>query len=92
MAIIPAANLDIFALFSDSVLEISEGTKVSTNIILKYSQNDKSYTRKYAASIDMYDRNAITWDDDRKVAAFVTAKDPSVKMGTEVLFRQRAYY
>ncbi len=28
--------------------------------------------------MDMYDRNAITWDDDRKAAAFVTAKDPAV--------------
>lgn len=71
-------TLDIYALFSDSVLEITEGTKVSTNVILKYIQKDKDYTRKYVASMDIYDRNAITWDDDRKAAAFVTAKDPAV--------------
>ena len=26
----------------------------------------------------MLDRNAITWDDDSKAAAFISAKDPSV--------------
>ena len=26
----------------------------------------------------MWDRNAVTWDDDSKVAAFVTAKDPAI--------------
>jgi len=28
--------------------------------------------------VRLYDRNATTWDDDSKVAAFVTAKDPAV--------------
>lgn len=71
-------KIDIFALFSDSVLDNTEGTKVSTNVILKYTQKNKTYTRKYVSSMDIYDRNAITWDDDRKAAAFVTAKDPVV--------------
>ncbi len=71
-------DLDLYALFSDSVLDITEGTKVSTNIILKYTHKGKSNTRKYVVSMDIYDRNAITWDDDRKAAAFVTAKDPAV--------------
>lgn len=73
-----STDFDIYALFSDSVLDITEGTKVSTNVILKYTQKGKGHTRKYVASMDMYDRNTITWDDDRKAAAFVTAKDPAV--------------
>ncbi len=35
--------------------------------------------RKYVTSMDMYDRNAITWDDDRKMAAFVTPADNVVR-------------
>jgi len=73
-----SADFDIYALFSDSVLDITEGTKVSANVIIKYTQRGREYARKYVASMDMYDRNAITWDDDRKAAAFVTAKDPAV--------------
>ncbi|HAK45532.1 MAG TPA: hypothetical protein DCO79_06390, partial [Spirochaeta sp.] len=73
-----SANFDIFGLFSDSVLDITEGTKVSANVILKYTYKKKETSRKYTVSMDMYDRNAITWDDDRKAAAFVTAKDPAI--------------
>ncbi len=32
-----SADFDIYALFSDSVLDITEGTKVSANIIIKYT-------------------------------------------------------
>ena len=35
-------------------------------------------TKTETATIQMYDRNAMTWDDNRKVASFVTAKDPVV--------------
>lgn len=72
------ADLDIYALFTEAVLNITEGTKVSTNLILNYTYKGKDYARKYVVSMDMYDRNAITWDDDEKAAAFVTAKDPAV--------------
>ncbi len=71
-------TVNLYALFSDSVLEITEGTKVSSKIILNYSLGDKRFTVERTAVLDIYDRNATTWDDNRKAAAFVTAKDPSV--------------
>ena len=71
-------EVDLYALFSDSVLEITEGTKVSARITLEYTLKDESYSREYVETLRMYDRNALTWDDDRKAAAFVTAKDPLV--------------
>ncbi len=71
-------TVNLYALFSDSVLEITEGTKVSCKIILNYSTEDKKYTLERTAVLDIYDRNATTWDDNRKAAAFVTAKDPSI--------------
>jgi len=71
-------TIDLYALFSDSVLEITEGTKVSAKISYSYTFKGKSYTGEYTDALDIYDRNATTWDDNRKAAAFVTAKDPSV--------------
>ncbi len=47
-------------------------------MILKYTKGNKQKTKKYVVSMDMENRNAIIWDDDRKVSAFVTAKDPAV--------------
>ena len=51
---------------------------MSANVIVRYTEKGKQYARKYAVSMDLYGRNAITWDDNRKAAAFVTAKDPAV--------------
>ncbi len=72
------SNIEINALFTDRILEITEGTKVSAEITVEFTMKDARYLDSYIETIRVYDRNAITWDDDRKAAAFVTAKDPSV--------------
>ena len=68
-------TVNLYALFSDSVLEITEGTKVSAKILLSYTLGNKKCTLERTAVLDIYDRNATTWDDNRKAAAFVTAKE-----------------
>jgi len=73
-----AAEVDLYALFTDDVLNITEGTKVSAKIVLEYSLTGKSYSNDYIETLSMYGRNSLAWDDDRKAAAFVTAKDPIV--------------
>jgi len=72
------AAVELNALFNNKVLEITEGTKVAAEITYEYTLRGKKYTNKYTETIRIFDRNATTWDDDRKAAAFVTAKDPSV--------------
>lgn len=70
--------IDLIALFTNAVLEITEGTKVASEITLSYKQGDTKYQDIKTETIQMHYRNAMTWDDDRKAAAFVTAKDPAV--------------
>lgn len=70
--------LELFALFNKKVLEISEAETLSVRIDINYSAGSKNYSDTIIQSIRLNDRNAITWDDDRKVAAFVTPKDPVV--------------
>jgi tetratricopeptide (TPR) repeat protein len=71
-------TIDLFALFSEKVLTITEATIVSGKVAVTYTQENKHRTAERSASLNVYDRNAITWDDDRKVAAFVLYKDPAV--------------
>jgi tetratricopeptide (TPR) repeat protein len=66
------------ALFTESVLQITESTKVSAEITVDYTIGKERYTDRYVETVRIYDRNATTWDDDRRAAAFVTAKDPAV--------------
>jgi tetratricopeptide (TPR) repeat protein len=71
-------QIPLYALFSDSVLGISEGTKVSANLIVESSVAGVNYGNEYVQTLRLYDRNAMTWDDDRKAASFITSKDPDV--------------
>ena len=71
-------SVPLYALFTDNVLSITEGTKVTANITVAYELGSRDMVFEKTETIRMYDRNAMTWDDDRKAAAFVTAKDPEV--------------
>lgn len=71
-------EIDLLALFNREVLQISEGTKSSCVITIEYTVNGEEYVQEVFRTMDFENRNAITWDDDKKAAAFVTAKDPTV--------------
>ena len=71
-------EIGLNALFANSVLKITEGTKVAVLITLEYSMEGADYKEEYTETMRLHNRNAMTWDDDRKAAAFVTAKDPAV--------------
>lgn len=71
-------EIDLYALFTEKVLDITEGTKAAAEITLEYELNGVRYKDTKVETIRIYDRNAMTWDDDRKAASFVTAKDTMV--------------
>jgi tetratricopeptide (TPR) repeat protein len=71
-------EIDIFGLFTNDVLEITEGTIVSALVNVSYKQNGKQESKEFIESIRLQNRNAVTWDDNRKACSFVTAKDPAV--------------
>lgn len=71
-------RIPLVALFAENILSITEGTKASADIIVKYEYSGSERVKTESATIQMYDRNAMTWDDDRKAASFVTAKDPAI--------------
>jgi tetratricopeptide (TPR) repeat protein len=72
-------TFDLYALFTSDVLEISEGTKVSANITVEYTRKGKEQREELVETLRFFNRNAVTWDDDRKAAAFVTSKDVAVQ-------------
>jgi tetratricopeptide (TPR) repeat protein len=71
-------EIPVYALFTDEILEVTEDTKVSSQFIVEYSYLDEVKTGSYTETLRVYHRNAMTWDDDRKAASFVTAKDPAI--------------
>jgi tetratricopeptide (TPR) repeat protein len=71
-------KIDLYALFTDKVLDITEGTKVAAEISISYVIDGQTYEDKSVEAFTLLGRNAMTWDDNRKAAAYVTAKSPQV--------------
>jgi opacity protein-like surface antigen len=80
MELAPGERVDvqIMSLLTDRVLEVTEATKVAADITLEYRMGGELYRDVRTMTMRLLDRNAMTWSDDRRPAAFVTAKDPTV--------------
>ena len=72
-------EIELFALFNKEVLSITEGTKVAANLIVEFEAGGTSGKEEKTVVVTFYDRNALRWDDDKKVSAFVTAKDDYIQ-------------
>jgi tetratricopeptide (TPR) repeat protein len=73
-----AVKIDLVALFNDSILSVTEATKISAELAVEYKENGKPARLSRTVALRIFDRNAMTWADDRRAAAFVTAKDPAI--------------
>ncbi len=73
-----SVDVELKALFSNSVMQLTESTRVSANIITEYTYLGERFTSVTPQTLRIYDRNSMMWDDDRKAASFVTAKDSTV--------------
>jgi tetratricopeptide (TPR) repeat protein len=70
--------VELTSLFSDRILDITEGTKATAEVVLEYRHGGDLYRDARNVTVRLLDRNAMRWEDDRRAAAFVTAKDPKV--------------
>ena len=71
-------RVSLNALLTEDVLAVTEGTRVTARVAILYSRDSKAYRAEETAQIRVLHRNATTWDDDRRVCAFVTARDPMI--------------
>jgi len=68
-------SLDLYAVFSNNVMTITEEDKAIGEIAVTYTMDGERYKVVETIPVSFANRNAITWDDDRKAAAFVTPRD-----------------
>ncbi len=73
-----AVEVDLHALFTNRILNLTESSKVSAEIRVEYTYLGERFTYVKPHTIRILDRNSMTWDDDRKAASFVTPRDPTV--------------
>jgi len=73
-------SVDLFALFKNTIFDTKQSTKVPAEITMTYKFGGKQQTASKVETLRIYDRNAMTWDDTNKAAAFVMPKEPVVLM------------
>jgi len=71
-------SVDLFGLFLPTILQTTEKTKTQARVDVEYTLGGQMQRQSLVQSIPILDRNATTWTDNQRAAAFVTTKDPAV--------------
>ncbi len=78
----PGASLEVplKAVFNSEVFKLTGGFKPMTGeVLVSYKRGGKAAEQSFAVNYDLYDKTAMTWDDDRKAAAFITTLDSALQ-------------
>jgi hypothetical protein len=71
-------TIPIRALFNERLLSLTEQTKSQGELLVEYSILGSKRSYRQEIDVTIHHRNAMTWSDDRRAAAFVSGKDPAV--------------
>ena len=71
-------ELPILASYNGEVFFTNGTTPLNGSLTVSYESRGRPVTQTQSVAYDLLDRNALTWDDDRKVSAFITAADSAV--------------
>jgi hypothetical protein len=65
-------------LFNERILGLIEATTLMGTLRIDYECAGRQQSQTVGFTLETWNRNALTWEDDRKAALFVSAKDPVV--------------
>jgi len=71
-------SVSLLSLFDPRALGAGSGTSVSAEISVEYRTDGELHRELIPVPIQVLNRNAISWSDDRKVAAFMYSEDPAL--------------
>ncbi|MFP3040425.1 tetratricopeptide repeat protein [Treponema primitia] len=74
------AELPVTALFNESMMELTENTTAGAQVQINYRALGSRKETSLDIGIPVYHRNAMNWDDDRRAASFVSARDPTAQL------------
>jgi hypothetical protein len=87
-----SAEFPVTALFNESMLDLTENMNANAAVQIDYRSLGAKRHTDFAVRIPVYHRNAMSWDDDRRAASFVSARDPAAVLFaryTESVMRRR---
>jgi hypothetical protein len=72
-----SAEVPVTALFNEAMLDLTENTSAAARLIVAYRSLGSAKEVSFPLEIPVYHRNAMSWDDDRRAASFVSSRDPA---------------
>lgn len=72
-------EVGLLAAFNQEVFRTEGTVPLAGEIIVRYRYRGRPIEQRMPVSYDLLDRTAITWDDDRKVGAFITPADSALR-------------
>ncbi len=72
------AVVKVKAVFNNKLLDLTENSKHQAEIKVKYVTDGKLNETSSTVSLNIYEKNALVWDDKRKLATFITPRDPNI--------------
>lgn len=73
-------SVDLMAFFNEQMLELIERTDTNASVTVAYSVLGQKKSKTFPITIGVYGRNAMSWDDDRRAAVFVSSRDPAAML------------
>lgn len=71
-------SVDLFGLFLTTILATTEKTAAQARVDLEFVINGQVQYRSIVQNIPILNRNATSWSDNQRAAAFVTTRDPMI--------------
>jgi len=71
-------EVEVNGVFSRAVTELTEDIMTQAEVKVSYATAQRTRSDRKSAGLFVYNRNATTWDDLKKEAAFITSTDPII--------------
>jgi hypothetical protein len=75
-----SADVPVTALFNEVMLSLTENVNANGQVLMSYRSLGARKEADFPVQMPIYHRNALSWDDDRRAASFVSARDPAARL------------
>jgi hypothetical protein len=74
-----SVEASLLASFNSEVFATEGVTPLTGEVVVSYTLRGRAYEQRQAVTYDLHDKTAMIWDDDRKLAAFITPSDSALR-------------
>jgi hypothetical protein len=75
-----SVEVPVTALFNETMLFLTENVNANGRVLMSYRSLGARKETDFPVQMPVYHRNALSWDDDRRAASFVSPRDPAARL------------